>query len=91
MAAGALKPRGRSARAPTTNMYFTRLSFQLRFLNFNANRGTSLTKKKENMSMNRNRNRALKRPLTRKGNSPTIILPQNRALAGVGKPIKLVV
>ena len=76
---------------PNRNRYFTLLSAQERFLNFKANKGNSATSRKQKSIMKRKRNMALNLPLTRKACCPTMRLPQNKALAGVGRPMNDVV
>ena len=88
MPAKQLSANMKHGKQPRRNIYFTLLSLQLKFLNLSANRGNSDTRRKQNISMNRKRNMALNLPLTRKACCPTIRLPQNKAFAGVGKPIK---
>ena len=72
-------------------IYLTLLSVHDRFLNFRAKSGISATRSIQNRSMNSSRKRALNLGLTRNACCPTMRLPQNRALAGVGSPMKLLV
>ena len=90
MAVIAVMPNGNKARQPTRKRYFTLLSRHEKFLNFKANKGISAIKKKQDANKKRKRNTTLKRGEQRKGSSPTISDAQKSALAGVGRPMKLV-
>ena len=75
-------------RQPSRKMYLCLLSDQLMFRNFSASMGTSLTKSMQKSTTKRRRKTALNFCDTRNACSPSTRLPQKRALAGVGRPMK---
>ena len=63
--------------------------FQARLLNFNENIGISATSDNDIITTKMKRYAALKESDIRKECAPTVNDPQNKALAGVGIPMKL--
>ena len=91
MAAKQLVPNKKQGRHPMRSMYLNLLSFQVKFLNFNASMGTSDTNNRQKSSMKRKRNTALNFPETRNAYCPSTKELQNKAFAGVGNPMNSVV
>ena len=75
---------------PARKTYFSLLSFHASVLNFSASIGISATSRKQKSSMKRKRNTTLNLSDTRNACCPITSELQNRALAGVGRPMNCI-